>query len=185
MKTGVLICLLLITVPPTQGFQETAAFEKARQLGEWHQRSFFLFSTSTAKYVIRNDGMGEISAKKMHLIFHLKVGAGGRVEQIYFREYQGDLLLLYEVSNGTGYLTRLNPQTRKRRWLTPIDVNKIGLCSVEAEAVSCGPADDLTTIDLKNGAELKRTASQPSSSSTLPTPGSASLMSAGERRKAA
>jgi hypothetical protein len=184
MKTGVLICLLL-TFPTTHAFQETAAFEKARRLGEGKQRSFFLFSTATARYTIRHDGMGEISSNRKHLIFYLKIGRSGRLEQVYFHEYLGDLLLLYEVSDGMAYLTRLNPQTRKKRWVTALDVDKIGPCSIEGGAVSCGPTGDSTTIDLKTGAEIKKTSSQSSSSSALPTRGSAFSALGRERRKAA
>jgi hypothetical protein len=188
MKIRALICVLLLGISAMSAAGQTPAFEKARRLGEGKQRSFFLFSTSTAKYTIRHDGMGEISANSMHLIFHLKVSGSGRVEQIYFHEYHGDLLLLYEVSDGqggTGYLTRLNPQTRKKRWVTALDVNKIGPCSIAGDAVTCGPTDDSTTIELKTGAEIKTTSSQSSSSCLSPTRGSASSRLGREHRKAA
>jgi hypothetical protein len=155
MKTGALICLLLLTFSASPAFQETPGFEKARRLGEGKQRSFFLFSTSSGKYIIRHDGMGQISANKTHLTFHLIVGTSRRVEQVYFQEYEGDLLLSYEVNDGRGYLTRLNPQTRKKRWTTPIDLNNIGSCKVEAGEAHCGELNEITKVNLRTGAEIK------------------------------
>jgi hypothetical protein len=195
MKNGVLVCLLVLTfsvagatpagaTPAPAAFEkaafEKAPFEKARRLGEGRQRAFFMFSTSIGKYTIRHDGMGEISSKKTHLFFHLRVGTGGRLEQVYFYEYQGDVLLLYEVSGGTVYLARMNQHTRKHRWVTQI--NTIGPCTVEDNMASC---DDSATIDLKTGAEIKTTSSPSSSSWSSPTRGSASSASAREHPKAA
>ena len=163
MKMQALICVLLLAVSAVPAVAQTEAFQEARRLGKGQQRTFFVFSTSTAKYFIRHDGMGEVNGNRtIGRIFYLKLGMNGRVERVYFHEYQGDMLMLYEVSDGRsarGYLMRLNPQTRWRSWLTPIDVDKIGSCSVVDTKVSCGPSDDATTIDLKTGAEIKTTSS--------------------------
>jgi hypothetical protein len=156
MKIRALMCVLVLIIPAAG---QTPAFEKAPRYGEGKQQSFFLFTASTGKYAVRNDGLGEIRTSKTRA-FYLTVGGSGRIEQVYFHEYQGDLLLLYEVSNGQGgigYLTRLNPQTRKNRWTTPIDVNNIGSCKVEAEEAHCGELNEVTRINLKTGAEIKTT----------------------------
>ncbi|HKR10723.1 MAG TPA: hypothetical protein VJT15_01605 [Pyrinomonadaceae bacterium] len=143
------ICLVVLTVSPSIALPDTRTFEKARRIGEANQRSFFLFSTATGKYAIRHDGFGEVSLNGRRRVFQLKLGMAGRVEQVYFGEYQGDVLLLYEVSDGRGalaYLARMNQQTRKTRWLTEIGVDDIGPCPIEAGAAHCGGARiDLTT----------------------------------------
>ncbi|HKR20941.1 MAG TPA: hypothetical protein VJS17_00050 [Pyrinomonadaceae bacterium] len=151
MKLLAAICLVILTFSATShAALETAAFEQARRLGTGKQRAFFMFSTSAGKYTIRHDGLGEVASRRIGTLFHLKLGMAGRVEQVYFYEYQGDLLLLYEVSDGRdrlAYATRLNQETRKRVWLTPIELADVGPCSVESDAAYCG----LTTIDLKTG----------------------------------
>ena len=159
MKFRAAICLVLLTFSavqiPVRASLETAAFEKARRLGQGKQRAFFMFSTSAGKYTIRHDGLGEVQSPRIGTLFHLKLGMTGRIEQVYFREYQGDLLLLYEVSDGRdslAYVTRLNQETRKRAWLTPINLADVGPCSVEDDIARC----ESTAIDLKTG-QLKNT----------------------------
>lgn len=157
MKTGVLLCLLVLTFSVAGAKPEPESFEKARRLGEGKRQSFFMFNTAHGKYTIRQDGMAELSAQKKHLFFYLRVSRGARLEQVYFHEYQGDLLLLYEASDGRtriGYLARVNPQNRKHRWVTTIDPDKVGPCAVEEGTAACGPTDDLTTIDLTRGAAI-------------------------------
>ena len=155
MKLLAVICLLILTfsatyVPASRAAIETASFEKARRLGTGKQRACFMFSTSAGKYTIRHDGLGEVASRRIGTLFHLKLGMAGRIEQVYFHEYEGDLLLLYEVSDGRdrlAYATRLNQETRKRVWLTPINLADVGPCSVEDDGAHCGS----TVIDLKTG----------------------------------
>ena len=156
MKFAVLICVLMLTLSATRAsVVETGAFEQARRIGEAHQRSFFLFSTAFGRYIIRHDGMGEVTFGARRRAFWLKRGMVGRVEKVYCHEYQGDLLLLYEVSNGGGYAARMNQQSRKMRWLTPVDGNSIGPCVVDGDEAHCGAAEKLTKIDLDTGARLQ------------------------------
>ena len=155
MKVGVLICLLMMAGSTAQDAAvQTSAFEEARRLGEPPELTFFLFSTSAGKYVIRYDGLGEIGTARRNLQFYLKVGMRGRVERMYFQEYQDDLLLAFEVGE-TGYVRRMNQQTRKMLWLTPIDATVVDQCVVKGNEVHCGDGDNLTTIDLKTGARRK------------------------------
>jgi hypothetical protein len=177
MKTRGLICVLTLAFSATLAVAQTDGFQEARRVGQTQWRRFFVFSTATSKYVIRHDGMGEIGGNgDVGRFFHLKLGMNGRVERVYFREYEGDMLINYEVSDGRGaiaYVTRLNPQTRKQRWVTPIDIDGFGACVVEGDAVSCGKSDEATKIDLKTGAAIRKTSSapacEPTSSSTSPT----------------
>ncbi|HEX6044295.1 MAG TPA: hypothetical protein VFZ22_07385 [Pyrinomonadaceae bacterium] len=177
MKIRGLICVLTLAVSATVAVAQTDGFQEARRVGQTTWRRFFVFSTATSKYVIRHDGMGEVDGNgDVGRFFHLKLGMNGRVERVYFREYQGDMLIMYEVSDGRSaiaFVTRLNPQTRKQRWVTPININGFGACVVEGDAVSCGESDHSTKIDLKTGAVIKKTSSAPareqSSSSTSPT----------------
>lgn len=154
MKAGVLICLLLMVGSSTQdAVVQTGAFEEARRAGDPPQSTFFFFSTSYGNYVVRHDGLGEVGTPRRNLQFLLKTGRIGRVERMYFQEYQGDLLLSFEAGD-IGYVRRMNQQTRKMRWLTPIDETVVNQCVVEGNEIHCGDGDNLTKIDLKTGARL-------------------------------
>jgi hypothetical protein len=157
MKIGVLICVLLLVVTATPAANEDGGFELARCVPDCSQASFFIFSTSFGEYTIRNDGMGELGAngKRRPFYLHNKIRLVGRLKQMYFREYQSDLLLLYQVSDGKVYLARMIQESKKVRWFTLIAGNDMGSCVVEGDEAHCGDGDNLTKIDLNTGARVK------------------------------
>jgi len=121
MKVGVLMCALMLAASVSQETSvQKAGFAEANRVGEPPQVTFFMFSTSYGNYVISQYGLGEVGTPRRNLQFLLKVGMTGRVKRMYFQEYEGDLLLSFEVGD-TGYVRRMNQQTRKMRWLTPVD----------------------------------------------------------------
>jgi hypothetical protein len=156
MKIGVLMCALMLAGLTTQDpVVQTGAFAEANRTGDPTQITFFLFSTSYGNYVISQYGLAEVGTPRGHPQFLLKEGKMGRVKRMYFQEYEGDLLLSFEMGE-TGYVRRMNQQTRKMRWLTPVDAGVVNQCVVEGNEVHCGAGDKLTKIDLKTG-QLKDT----------------------------
>jgi hypothetical protein len=154
MKIVVLMCVLIMAGSTAQDpVVQTSAFAEANRLGDPPQSTFFMFSTSYGSYVIRHEGLGEVGTPGKNLKFLLKVGMTGRVERMYFLEYQGDLLLSFEAGK-TGYVRRMNQKTRKMLWLTPVDRTVVNQCVVQGNEVHCGDGDNLTKIDLKTGAPL-------------------------------
>lgn len=152
MKLLAVICLVVCW---STAFTEPRAFVQATHIGQGTARSFFVFSTSTGPYVVRQDGTGEIMVNGRRRLFYLNLS---RLERVYFGEYQGDLLLLCEVSDGrnsVGRLVRMNPATRKIRWLVRIEVDEIDTCVVEADEAHCGTADNASRIDLRTGESIK------------------------------
>ena len=129
MKRFVMVCLLVVgAVLPAVRAQRAVAgespFVQAERFGEAsaNERTFFLFSTSFAKYILRHDGTGEATSHAgLRRSFYLKVGSRERIERVYSLEYEGELLLLYQAGN-TGYVARMNQRSRKVRTLT-IDPN--------------------------------------------------------------
>ena len=92
-------------------------FVMAERSGEASQneRTFFVFSTSVAKYILRHDGFGEVTSNAgVRRVFSVKVGARERIERLYSLEYEGDLVLLYQAGE-TGYLARVIQKTRKTK----------------------------------------------------------------------
>jgi hypothetical protein len=125
MKRIVVVCLgVLIFVTVVFSSSKPEVFALADRFGEPNARSFFSFSTSAGSYIIRYDGVGEVTLPKgLRRVFYLKLGAKGRLERIYFLEHQGDLFLLYEVHDATSewaYVMRMEQQKRKPRWITPL-----------------------------------------------------------------
>ena len=157
MKIGVLVCALLLvgSVAAQDTIVQTGAFAEANRTGDPTQITFFMFSTSYGNYVISQYGLGEVGTPRGHPQFLLKEGKMGRVKRMYFLEHEGDLLLSFEMGD-TGYVRRMNQQTRKMRWLTPIDAGVVNQCMVEANEVHCGEGDKLTKIDLNKGALLSQ-----------------------------
>ena len=120
-----LACLVSLTVAgrveAQRAPEEASPFTLAEHVGEPNARSFFVFSTSAASYVLRHDGMGEVTYPGVGLrkVFMVKAGPKGRIDRVYSFEYGGDLLLLYEASE-TGYLVRLNQKTRKLKGVVTV-----------------------------------------------------------------
>ena len=112
------------TVRVQRGVAEESPFVLAERFGEASakERTFFLFSTSLAKYILRHDGTGEATSRAgLRRSFYIRVGAEKRIERVYSLEYEGDLLLLYQAGD-TGYVARMNQRSRKVRIVT-IDPN--------------------------------------------------------------
>ena len=140
MKKIVAVCLgVLVLVPVAFSSPKSEAFALADCVGEPNARSFFVFSTSAGNYVIRQDGMGEVTLPQgLRRVFYLKLGAKGRLERVYFLEHQGDLFLLYEVHDATSewaYLLRMEQKKRKPRWLTPLPSVEIDAPIIQDDSV--------------------------------------------------
>ena len=108
------------------GPRPAQSFEVANYVGDGSVRSFFVFSTSTNKYVLRRDGMCEVtSSTGMRRVFKLKLAPGSRLEHVFYVEHEGDLFLFYEGYDAGGawsYLVRIDQTKRKnpQRWLAAV-----------------------------------------------------------------
>lgn len=125
MKNLVVVCLgILVTMsvvaPAYSRSEDVSPFTLAKRIGDPPARAFYLFSTSVGNYTIRHDGMGEVFVRGRKKVFHVKVGFNSRIERLYFFEYEGDLLLLYEAG-AAGYLVRLDQKTKKIKSATALN----------------------------------------------------------------
>lgn len=116
MKNLVVVCLaILVTVtvaaPAYSQGEEVSPFEQVKRIGEPPTQTFYLISTSVNKYTIRDDGLGNVATRIWAKHFQLKVAPGSHIERLYFFEYEGELLLLYEAG-ASGYLVRLDQKTK-------------------------------------------------------------------------
>lgn len=116
MKNFVVVCLgVLVTVsaavPAYSQRDEVSPFSRVKRIGEPPAQMFYLFSTSVNNYTIRNDGLGDVLVRVRKKNFQLKVGANSHIERLYFFEYEGDLLLLYEAG-ASGYVVRFDQKAK-------------------------------------------------------------------------
>ena len=158
------ILVLLLSICPTlTAFAQTPEvpvspqpFIRVERVGDATARSFFLFSTTDHQYTIRHDGLAEndVVELRRRRNFQLKVGRGGRLERLYVAEFQGDLLLAYEVTDGNSgwsYVARLNQQARTFRWITPVTGINLGPGLIEDGFVYVTGQNLLAKLDLNSG----------------------------------
>lgn len=166
MKPGALLLLAIVvsaTWPQEQAKRTTQgterqAFSRVERVGEDPFRSFYMFSVSGHDYTIRADGRGERSfTNARSRNFTLKVEQN-HIEQIYFLEHDGDLLLIYQLGNkrdAGGYVVRLNQTTLKFIWSKQVSDVDIGTAVVEAGYLNFKTANAVMKLDLESGAVVE------------------------------
>ena len=116
MKNLVVVCLgvlvaVFAAVPAYSQREDVSPFVQAKRIGDPPAQQFYLLSTSVRDYAIRHDGLGEVLVNVRKTNFRLKMGPNSRIERLYFFEYEGSLLLLYEAG-ASGYLVRFDQKTK-------------------------------------------------------------------------
>ena len=147
-----------------QAETEQRVFEQVEHVGDGSLRSFFMFSAGGHNYTLRADGLGERPRVRARpLTFNLKVDRG-HLARVYFHEYEGDLLLIYEVTDGRyawGYAARLSQATARVKWLTGVSGFNFGPALVESNYAYLSAAGLLAKLDLGSGAYVWRQQLQP------------------------
>lgn len=146
--------LLIVCLGVALSLPVTEPFTPAEHLGDPAARSFFVFSTSAGNYIIRHDGMGEVSYPRgLRRAFYLRVARKSRLERVSFLEHEGDLLLLYEVRNHGSFLVRMEQRKRKLRWSTSLGNVSDQPAVVDGNLVLVGNAIEISKA---NGLILKQ-----------------------------
>lgn len=115
------------------------SFALAERMG--NPTAFFVFETSVGKFWIRRDGFGEIGQQTRRHKFYLKGAGKDSLDRLYYLEHEGDLLLFYELRDGSAYLVRFDPEKRKVKWMTPVTAKGVpqldhGAVIIEATEIS-------------------------------------------------
>jgi hypothetical protein len=154
---------VLVLLPSWAAAQQPAAlmeprtqeFARIDRIGDDKFRSFFTFKALGYDFTIRGDGYTEAAGGKGRPhYFNLKVDRAVLM-QVYLLEYEGDLLLMYEVGNarqGWGYVERRAQGTLKLKWIAGISGYNIGPAIVEDDALYMTSAGQVARLDLRNGA---------------------------------
>jgi hypothetical protein len=135
--------------------QQHTAFVRVERIGEASARSFFVFSTPTRNYAIRHDGHGEGSSNTLlRKYLNLKMEGATRLEQVFYAEYETDLLVQYEVTDlksNWAYLLRLDQKTMKVKWLTSLVTSSQNLGRIDGQHVYFIDGNQSIKIDLQTG----------------------------------
>jgi hypothetical protein len=119
--------------------------------------SSFEFSSAGYKYRISVNGRGTRRGKAGGpRAFNLRLKQHDSLERaVYYAEYQGDLLLLCEVSDGeggAGFITRLDGRTLRTKWKRWIPAFNVGQGFIEDDFAYVTAIGFVGKVDLKSGA---------------------------------
>jgi hypothetical protein len=163
-KAPILLTLLLLTssnigqqrinLPPEA--QSLRTFTEVKGQPEYLPSSFE-FSPSGYKYRISSSGRGRRTGSGIiPRSFNLRLDKGDSLERsIYHAGYQGDILLLCEVSDGdggAGFITRLDGQTLRMKWKRWIPAFNTGQGLIENYFAYVTAHGFVGKVNLKSGA---------------------------------
>ena len=143
--------LLVVCLGVILSWQSNETFTLAERIGEL-PRPYFRFETPIAKYTVRSDGFVEVYADnafnhKRKRAFFLNGVGKGRLENIYFIEHQGDLLMRYDVIERGSYLTRVEQRTRIQKWTRPLNSSSSQAPTIYGNTVLVGETLEISTAD--------------------------------------
>src|SRR5882724_9820240 len=113
-----------------------------------------MFSVSGHEYTIRADGRGERSLENARAKnFTLKLEQG-HIEQVFFLEYEGDLLLIYQLSGKqevNGSIVRMNQTTLKPVWSKSVTGFGLDGAVVDGPYLKIKNSREELKLDLRSG----------------------------------
>ncbi len=114
------------------------------------------FPINTDKYEINKGGCGKKTSKNnviKKFCFSIK-DAAFIDKAIYFAEYQGDLVILGELSfgdSGSGFIVRINEKTLTTKWRTSIPTFNIAKGLIEDNSAYLAATGFVSKVDLESG----------------------------------
>jgi hypothetical protein len=156
-KILLLMLLLLLTTSVTA---EQRSFSEAKSLPDQNEPESFEFSTANSKYRISHDGRGLRTGKSDSRSFSLGLSRSDRLaRELYYAEYERDLLLIGEVSDGesgSGFIVRLDGRNLKAKWKQVVSGFNIGPGLIDATYAYVTGIGFIGKINLKSGAYVWR-----------------------------
>src|SRR5688572_1875944 len=153
--------LLLLLASSGIGQQISRPFTEAKGLPDQIEVSHFEFSRSNYKYTVSRYGRGKReSGDTAAHSFDLRLDKHDYLARvIYHAEYQDDLLLIYEVTDGesgAGFITRLDGRTLKTKWKRMIPAFSVGQGLIEAKFAYVTAIGFVGKVDLDSGVFIWR-----------------------------
>ncbi len=156
-----------------QGVGQQVPFTNVERIGEATARHFFVFTSSARNYAIRHDGHSEgttFAARRQN--FELRMAGAARLERVYFAEYEGELLLEYEVTGSQGnwgYILRMDQKTMKYKWVTSVSADNLGPGLIDNHELYFSGSNLLAKLDLQNGSYVWQSELQKFFTFSVPT----------------
>lgn len=157
---GLFILVLLLTTSGTS--QEISrSFSIAKRLPDKGEPTTFEFSTANHNYIISHLGKGlRGSSKETPRSFKLPLNKDDHLAgSLYYAEYQGDLLLIGEVSDeesGLGFIVRLDKRTLRIKWRQIVAGFNVGRGLIDGSYAYVTAIGFIGKVSLKTGAYVWR-----------------------------
>jgi len=153
----VLFILVLLLTTSASGQEISRSFSVAKSLPDQVGSTDFEFSTATHSYKISHQGKGlRGSSNETPLSFSLRLDKADHLTRsLYYAEYQGDLLLLGEVSDheyGSGFIVRLDGRTLQIKWKQIVSGFNIGPGLIDGSSAYVTAIGFIGKVSLKTGA---------------------------------
>jgi len=156
-EIGKLCIVFLLLTGSANGQQSSRAFSVAKSLPDQIERVSFEFSTASNDYRISHEGRGlRIGSSKSPRSFSLRLEKADHLTHaLYYAEYQGDLLLICEVSDevyGSGFIARLDGQTLRTKWKQVVSGFNVGQGLIDGSYAYVTGIGFIGKVSLKSGA---------------------------------
>lgn len=157
------VLVLLLMIGTSFGQQETASTTESTNVrsftkvaGEIFEPSGFEFSASGYKYFITASGQGRREGGSGPIRrFNLRLGRDFLTRDVYYAEYQGDVLLICEYSDseyGAGFITRLDGKTLATKWKRGTPGFNVGQGLIEDKFAYVTAIGFVAKVNLETGA---------------------------------
>jgi hypothetical protein len=115
----------------------------------------FEFPVAGSKYHIARNGLGNRSeGSSPPQAFNLHLSKGDYIRALYYAEYQGDAILLIEVSNGAygaGFIVRVGGAVPDIKWKQAIPAINVGRGLVEGDFAYVTAMRFVAKVNLRSG----------------------------------
>jgi len=140
---------------PTIAQQSPKPFSVAKSFPDPIEAASFEFSAGGFQYNVAENGIGHRSANNQRT-FNLRLARHDYLmRELYFAEYEGDLLLIAEVSNGEygmGFIARLDGTTLRMKWKRVIPGFNVGRGLLDGAYVYVTGIGFVGKVNLQSGA---------------------------------
>jgi hypothetical protein len=146
----------------------------------------FHFELSGYAYHVRGNGAGRRTKDGKTRLFNLRLEGGDAIRHIYYAEYERNILLVCEVSDGetrAGFVARLEQPSMRALWRGDIPAGNVGRPLLDGADLYLTAARFIARLDLEAGKYLWRHEEfggreGPGSPGGLKDPGGGSVFSA-------
>jgi len=160
-EIAILIILVLILTTSGSSQELSRSFSIAKSSPTNFEPTTFEFSTANHNYSITNYGKGlRGSSNDTPQSFSLPLNKDDYLtSSLYYAEYQGDLLLIGEVSDGdygSGFIVRLDKRTLRIKWKQIVNAFNVGQGLIDGDYTYVTGIGFIGKVSLKTGAYVWR-----------------------------